>query len=121
MKTLKDIARAEVGAVLRELPADVRREVVGIPVVCDDLPSGEMVQDGVAKDTLGLLLGGNRNEAGGGCITIPVQVFLFMENVWAEAEGDLKVFREEIRITYLHELGHYLGLEEDDMECRGLL
>jgi predicted Zn-dependent protease with MMP-like domain len=29
-------------------------------------------------------------------------------------------FRNEIRITYLHELGHYLGLDEDDLFERGL-
>ena len=26
-----------------------------------------------------------------------------------------KMFREEVRKTYLHELGHYLGLDEDDL------
>ena len=30
-------------------------------------------------------------------------------------------FEEEVRVTYLHEFGHYLGLEEDDMDARGLL
>ena len=31
----------------------------------------------------------------------------------------MRAFREEVRITYLHELGHYLGLEEDEIEARG--
>ena len=26
----------------------------------------------------------------------------------------------KIRITYLHELGHYFGMDEDDLEARGL-
>jgi len=25
-----------------------------------------------------------------------------------------------VRITYLHELGHYLGWDESDLEARGL-
>jgi predicted Zn-dependent protease with MMP-like domain len=29
-------------------------------------------------------------------------------------------FEDEVRITYLHELGHCLGLDEDDLEDRGL-
>jgi predicted Zn-dependent protease with MMP-like domain len=29
-------------------------------------------------------------------------------------------FREEVRITFLHELGHYLGLNEEDISERGL-
>jgi len=34
-------------------------------------------------------------------------------------EEDLD-FEDEVRITYLHELGHHLGLDEDDLEERGL-
>jgi predicted Zn-dependent protease with MMP-like domain len=29
-------------------------------------------------------------------------------------------FEDEVRLTYLHELGHFLGLDEDDLEERGL-
>jgi predicted Zn-dependent protease with MMP-like domain len=29
-------------------------------------------------------------------------------------------FEDEVRITYLHELGHFLGLDEDDLDERGL-
>ena len=29
-------------------------------------------------------------------------------------------FRDEVHTTYLHELGHYLGLDEDDLTERGL-
>lgn len=29
-------------------------------------------------------------------------------------------FREELEITYLHELGHHLGLSEEEIERRGL-
>jgi predicted Zn-dependent protease with MMP-like domain len=34
--------------------------------------------------------------------------------------GDAATFREEVRRTYLHELGHYLGLDEDDLADRDL-
>ena len=30
------------------------------------------------------------------------------------------VYRQEVRTTYLHELGHYLGWDETDMEDHGL-
>ncbi len=46
---------------------------------------------------------------------------MFYENLWDFAEEDEKVYRDEIRITFLHELGHYLGLGEQDIEERGLL
>jgi predicted Zn-dependent protease with MMP-like domain len=44
----------------------------------------------------------------------------FSENLWDYAEGDEEIFREEVRVTYFHELGHYLGLEEGDLEDRGI-
>ena len=34
---------------------------------------------------------------------------------------DLPTFDEEVRITYIHEFGHYLGLDEFELESRGLL
>ena len=33
---------------------------------------------------------------------------------------DLPTFDEEVRITYIHEFGHYLGLNESELESRGL-
>jgi predicted Zn-dependent protease with MMP-like domain len=30
------------------------------------------------------------------------------------------MYREEIRATFPHEPGHYLGLDEGDLEARGL-
>lgn len=43
-----------------------------------------------------------------------------MENLWDFAEGDVETFRDETRLTYLHELGHYLGWDEDELAARGL-
>jgi predicted Zn-dependent protease with MMP-like domain len=34
--------------------------------------------------------------------------------------GDEGYFRDEVRTTFLHELGHYLGLDEDELAVRGL-
>jgi len=39
---------------------------------------------------------------------------------WVLAEGDGNSFRDEIRATFLHELGHFLRLDEDDLAERGL-
>ena len=47
-------------------------------------------------------------------------ILLFLENLWDFAGEDEEIFRQEVRTTYLHELGHYLGLEEIDLEERGL-
>ncbi|MBL9126699.1 MAG: metallopeptidase family protein, partial [Verrucomicrobiales bacterium] len=47
-------------------------------------------------------------------------ILLFLENLWEFVEGDSDGYYEEVRTTYLHELGHYLGLDEIDLEERGL-
>ncbi len=44
-----------------------------------------------------------------------------MENLWDFAGTDEEVFLDEVRVTYVHELGHYLGLNEEELEDRGLL
>ena len=50
---------------------------------------------------------------------VPV-IPVYLDNLWDFAEADLEAFREEARITYLHELGHYLGWDEDEVSRRGL-
>ena len=49
----------------------------------------------------------------------PPQIFLSLDNLWQYAEGDVRIFREEVRLTYLHEPGHYLGWGEDQPAARG--
>jgi predicted Zn-dependent protease with MMP-like domain len=51
---------------------------------------------------------------------MPAEIELFLENLWDFADGDHKVFCDEVRITYLHELGHFLGWDEDDLAAREL-
>ena len=53
-------------------------------------------------------------------LPMPPQIILFLENLWDFAEADEEVSGEEVHTTYLHELGHYLGLDEDDLFDRGL-
>jgi predicted Zn-dependent protease with MMP-like domain len=51
---------------------------------------------------------------------LPPQILLFLENIWDYAGGDTGLYRDEVRITYYHELGHYLGWDEDELSRRGL-
>ena len=51
---------------------------------------------------------------------MPSAIRLFIENLRDEAEDDPERFRQEVRTTLLHELGHYLGLDEDELERRNL-
>lgn len=48
------------------------------------------------------------------------RVTLFLLALWEFSEEDPDEFREEVRITLLHELAHYFGFDEDEMAERGL-
>ena len=80
-----------------------------------------MLEDeNVEPDILGLFVGGDLEHDAGAPPMLPAQILLFLENLWDHAEGDPAVFRDEVRITYLHELGHFLGWDEDEIARRGL-
>ena len=48
------------------------------------------------------------------------RIRLFLDNLWDFTGGDIAAFREEVKTTFLHELGHYLGLDEGQVEELGL-
>ena len=118
---LEQWAEREVRILRRKLSPEVARHADGIPVVCFPAPSREMVEDeGVEPDLLGLFVGPALDETEGLDDPLPPEILLFLENIWDYAGEDAEIFREEVRRTYLHELGHYLGLEENDMAARDL-
>jgi predicted Zn-dependent protease with MMP-like domain len=116
---LVELARAEVARTIAELPDDLRPRAAALPVSYEKLPSQTIIDDGIEPDTLGLFVGGEFAHEGE--VPLPAQIILFVENIRDMVEGDEEEFCAEIRITYLHELGHYLGLNEEDLEERGLL
>ena len=117
-KRLEREADEEVAAVLRRLPAAVHESVREIPIVFEAYPSDDMVEDGVEPDLLGLFVGDAYAEDG----QHPAlrQIYLFLLNIWDDAAEDPAEYRTQVRQTLLHEIGHYLGLEEEDLEERGL-
>ena len=114
------MALEEVAAILAALPAPLREPARALPVTLEARPSRAQVREGIEADTLGLFIGPDFASQETTATPLPPQIILFLENLWEQAEADEEVFREEVRITYLHELGHYLGLDEDDLFERGL-
>ena len=117
---LERMAKREVEALRLQLPREMARRAAEVPVVYLPRPTKAMVRDGADPDLLGLFVGPNRAEGVESGDPLPPEILLFVENLWDYAEGDEELFREEVRVTYFHELGHYLGLEEGDLEDRGL-
>ncbi len=117
-ENLKAIAVKEIEDTLIELPSPLRRKAEIIPVTFESAPNLGLQADGIAADTLGVFTGGEFTDDGS--TAMPPQIVLFLENLWDFAEWDELAYREEIRTTFLHELGHYFGLDEADLAERGL-
>ena len=114
------LAESEVNRTIRSLPSALRDKVRQVPVSFERQPDEALQKDGIEPDTLGLFVGEPYSEIGATTDPLPAQLILFLENIRAATEGDEAAYREEVRTTLLHELGHYLGLDETDLEERGL-
>jgi predicted Zn-dependent protease with MMP-like domain/Flp pilus assembly protein TadD len=117
----EEVFNGAVDVALANLPRSIREYIENVPVLVEDWPSEEMVRrENVSPQILGLFLGVPRTAAG------PTQqptdldrVFVFKRNL-EKVCLDREDLIDQIQITVRHEIGHYLGLDEDDMERLGL-
>jgi len=117
-KQLEKLAIDEIERILAELPAPLRERARQLPVTFESIPNSGLQSDGIEADTLGLFTGSEFAEEGH--VVMPPQIILFLTNLWDFAENDPEIYCEEVRTTFLHELGHFFGLDEDDLFERGL-
>lgn len=117
---LTEVAAHAVGAAQRKLPPEIRPLARGVAVHYERAPAPDVLADGFPDDILGLFTGSPHGTELATTHPAPPQILLYLENLWDFADGDPEVFRDEVRLTYLHELGHYLGWDEDQMAARGL-
>lgn len=115
----QDRAAREVQRVLDALPPEVRARLEDVPVVLEWRPDADLAARGWG-DVLGLFTGVAYPEAVSVSQQRPPEIILFLGALRAEAGGDPRIFREEVRRTLLHEIGHYLGLDERGLAERGL-
>jgi predicted Zn-dependent protease with MMP-like domain len=123
------LAETEVARVMDRLPEAVRLAAEECLVSYEDSEDAEDSpgdDDGGGEDDegtgdlLGLFEGYSRlDPEPPGPGEMP-RVRLFLDNLWDYAEGDESTYRDEVRITYLHELGHYLGWGEEEIAELGL-
>jgi predicted Zn-dependent protease with MMP-like domain len=114
------LAEAEIQNTLRDLPAPLRERLRDLPILLQDLPGTALPADGEPDDLLGLFEGPCYGESSQPFDTLAPTITLFLKNLRAETGDDPTRFRQEVRTTLLHEIGHYLGLDEDDLLTRDL-
>ncbi len=105
-----------------ELPQEVRRHLDEVPVLVEDLPRREVLTDEdppLSPDLLGLHVGPDvirRSHLDTPAVHV---IFLFRRNL-LRACSDREELEHEVRITVLHEVGHMMGLDEEDLDRWGL-
>lgn len=120
-----DFERAAAEA-LHSLPAELQGYIANCPILIEELPTSSIVQEESASpQVLGLFVGVPASEPGAsptwGTNTKvgPDRIFLFKRNLEKVAKTRDELI-EQIQITVKHEIGHYLGLDEDELDRLGL-
>ncbi len=108
---------------LDELPAPVRKKLAEWPVVVEPLPSRDLLtaeDPPLSPDVLGLFVGRDlMHRSTSDLPAAPGAIYLFRRNLLRVC-ADREELKREVRITVQHEVGHLLGLDEDDLERWGL-
>lgn len=107
-------------AALEELPPRAKALLRDVPIIISDLPAEADVDTGLDPRVLGLFTGTPYPDIPhmGGQPDL-TQIVLFRRNL-ERAAGSEDELRHEIRMTLLHETGHFFGMDEADLEGVGL-
>lgn len=107
-------------AALAGLPPHLAERVEHVPVVLEPRPHPALVREGFDSRALGLFEGPTdvMHQLGHGDL-LPARIVLFYANLLAMTRDDDEL-AEQVEITVLHELGHFFGLDEDEVADLGL-
>lgn len=121
----RDTFDSYVQTCLAQLPSEVEEALSRTQIDVYDIPADREVDDGekaIAPLSLGVFIGYSRTEESledPWSTAFPSQICLFQRNI-ERACPDREELIRQIRITLLHEIGHLLGLDESELEARGL-
>ena len=104
-----------------ELPDKVTRVLENLEVVVERWPDRGLMVDLELEDRhelLGLYVGVPLPDRGSELPQLPDLIYLFQRPIELRCSTPEEVV-EEVRVTLLHEVGHYFGLDEEDLERQG--
>ena len=114
VEKLIEWAEEEIRMIVKVLPDEVREKATNCAVSYEERPDETFEE----TDLLGVFEGASLIEEPGP-EALP-RITIFVGNLWDYTERDEQDFRDEVGTTYLHELGHYLGWDEEEIADRGL-
>ncbi|HSQ14532.1 MAG TPA: metallopeptidase family protein [Candidatus Deferrimicrobium sp.] len=115
--------RKEVARLIDRLPRQFREQLRNVEFVVEDRPSEELLLaeelDPEEETLYGLYQGIPLPERSSlDPPLLPDKITIFAEPL-LEDFPDPEELREEIRLTVLHEIAHYFGMDEEDIENLG--
>jgi predicted Zn-dependent protease with MMP-like domain len=117
----EEFFRGAAADALDNLPRSIREYIADVPLLVEDFPSDDLLRSqNISPQILGLYIGVPRTEAEPSCQSVDLtRVILFKKNL-EKICHDRDELIEQIQITVRHEVGHHLGLSEEDLERLGL-
>ncbi len=107
---------------LESLPEEFRKRIQNLAIIVEDMPTGQedpepLLQRSPDEDLLmGEFIGIPKTEKSAWDMApAPDHIVLYRKNIEAVCSTNGEI-REEIRLTILHELGHYFGMTEEQLE-----
>ncbi len=101
---------------LDALPPRFREKLRNVAIVIEDLPDDPASGDGEDGLLMGLFEGVPETEKSvWDQPSGPDRVILYQKNIEAVCDTEADI-RREIRLTLLHEIGHYFGMSEEQLE-----
>lgn len=105
---------------LEELPEPFASRLRDVPIVLEPRPSRDLVEEGFDPRALGLFEG--PDDLGRRTLVVaerPSRIVVFFANL-LDAFPDDEEMCEQVEVTLLHEIGHFFGLDEDEVDALGL-
>ena len=107
---LERTAQSVLDHTIAALPDELRRTAEQLPCLLQEYSDEDPDLLGIYTD----FAPGEVSAANG-----PIILYLAAIDQYCDEEGE--DFEDQVRMTYLHELGHHFGWDEGDLEARGLI
>ena len=104
--------------VLDSLPDEFRSRIRNLAVLVEDLPPHQRAprRGGERQLLLGIFHGvPTTRKSIFDVSTGPDHIVLYQQNIEAICSNEAEI-REQIRLTVIHELGHYFGMDEEQLK-----
>ena len=103
----------------QEMPGEVLRALDNVDVTVEDWPGPEEQELIDGDGTLfGVYTGVPLTEREGGGLMFPDRIIIYRQPILRSCSSRAEAERE-IKVTLWHEIGHYLGMTEDDLHRLG--